>query len=172
MAITTQGDSKFSEILSSLKSDGIPIDPIKVAREHGISVKNAKFYRDDISGMISKKDDEVLILVNVDEPPYRKRFTIAHELGHYFLHLDEQNEFVDTSINLFRDSSNGEGGPVRAKEIEANKFAAELLMPESKVSALYKDVKSISDLARIFNVSEDAMSIRIARLGLEDEVLK
>jgi Zn-dependent peptidase ImmA (M78 family) len=171
MSSTIQAESRAQDVLASMELDVLPVDPVAVARKENISVKNAKFYRSDISGMIAKRDDGVFILVNADEPPYRKRFTIAHELGHYFLHLSENGEFIDSSVDLFRDTSSP-FDPARNKEAEANSFAASLLMPREKVSALYKELKSVSQLARTFNVSEEAMAIRIARLGLSSESIR
>lgn len=50
----------------------------------------------------------------------RARFTVAHELGHFFLH---------TGISMARASPNAKVAPFRLSEAQANQFAAELLMP-------------------------------------------
>ena len=57
--------------------------------------------------------------------------------------------------------------PERRKEIQANMFAASLLMPEDEVRSEWNRLRSVDELARIFNVSEAAMGIRIDQLGLE-----
>jgi Zn-dependent peptidase ImmA (M78 family) len=109
------------------------------------------------------------LLVNHSDPPYRKRFTIAHELGHHFLHLLEDGEFVDGEADLFRqphDSEETEITPKRRQEIQANMFAAALLMPEDAVRSEWQEMQSIGELARRFNVSETAMGIRLDQLGL------
>ncbi len=100
------------------------------------------------------------IIVNEKDIPSRKRFTIAHELGHYFLHEDNK-------IISFR-SERG------LKETEANIFAAELLMPEHMLKAEYKKLEgenlpSCSVLADLFDVSKSAMSVRLMNLGLNFE---
>ncbi len=61
----------------------------------------------------------------------RQRFTIAHELGHFFLHRASSTVFVDAAPIFFRDESSSNGS--QREEIEANAFAAELLMPEDAI---------------------------------------
>jgi Zn-dependent peptidase ImmA (M78 family) len=119
--------------------------------------------------MIAKRGNDVTLLVNESDPPYRKRFTIAHELGHHFLHLMSDGDFVDTKIDLFRDTeSTGEESSIeqRRPEIQANQFASALLMPPELVREAFKNTHDLSELARIFNVSEAAMGFRLSRLGL------
>ena len=78
----------------------LPVDPINLAQKNGIEVKNATFREPEIAGAIMKKDGKTTILVNHADPISRKRFTIAHELGHYFLHLSgKDNEGI---IDMYR----------------------------------------------------------------------
>lgn len=88
----------------------------------------------------------------------RARFTIAHELGHYFLHMADSDNKVITSFRM--DHS--------LVEKQADAFAAELLMPEDSVRKEYGNmVIPVSDsLARSFNVSKQAMRFRLDRLEL------
>lgn len=112
----------------------------------------------EISGAIQKRGEKYTILVNEDDPDVRARFTIAHELGHYYLHMkDDSRQFV-TSFR--RDKS--------PRERAADKFAAELLMPKKLVEREYrKMVIPVSDtLAKKFNVSKPAMRIRLEGLEL------
>jgi Zn-dependent peptidase ImmA (M78 family) len=134
-----------------------------------MAVNNAKFSDDNIIGMIAKRGDRVTLLVNASDPPARKRFTIAHELGHHFLHLLEDGEFVDGEANLFRGTweDQKEVSSERRREIPANMFAAALLMPEPAVRAEWARLGSVEELARRFNVWEAAMGIRVTQLGLE-----
>ena len=147
----------------------IPINPVTLANRLGIAVHNAKFADDKLVGMIAKRGDRVTLLVNVDDPPLRKRFTIAHELGHHFMHLLADGEFVDGEANLFRSSPDPTATsiiPDRRQEIQANQFAAALLMPASAVRAEWPALGSIQGMARRFNVSEEAMGYRVVQLGL------
>jgi len=113
-----------------------------------------------------RKGGHALIAVNSNEPPLRQRFTIAHELGHFFLH-PEKDAFVD-----YRDNKKGVMRTPREKH--ANMFAAALLMPRK---TLLKDFKAIADddgfseedlttLARKYEVSEDAMRFRLINLNI------
>ena len=61
----------------------IPVDPVILANRLGIAVHNAKFSDEGIVGMIAKRGENVTLLVNQADAPFRKRFTIAHELGHF-----------------------------------------------------------------------------------------
>jgi Zn-dependent peptidase ImmA (M78 family) len=163
-------ERKAAEILSSHNLTTVPIDLLALAARSNITVNNARFSDRNMAGMIVKRGDEVSILVNGDDSPLRKRFTIAHELGHYFLHLSEDGEFVDTELTLYRQRPPDEhsaSARERRKEIQANGFAAALLMPESQVRRYWKERKSIDELARIFNVSTEAMGYRLDALELD-----
>ena len=147
----------------------IPVDPVTLANREGIKVHNAKFSDDGISGMVAKRGDQLTLLVNQSDPPYRKRFTIAHELGHHFLHLIADGEFVDSKVDLFRDGEQQPGEEItdeRRAEIQANQFAAGLLMPSDQVREAFATTPDLGELARAFNVSEEAMGIRLSQLRL------
>ena len=134
----------------------------------------------DISGAIvyDETSKKYKILVNSSESPERQYFTLAHEVGHYFLHKEylqnpESRSLVDTLENygnaMFRSM-----GPMdeeaRSREREANHFAAELIMPENKVREAWDITRgtfSIEYYAKMFSVSVSAMAIRIENLGLK-----
>jgi len=98
------------------------------------------------------------IYINTARPQTRQYFTVAHELGHYFLHKIEiqdegiivDAEFFDGGRALFRIDD----AASKRIETEANHFAAALIMP------------AVEECARVFNVSVSAMSIRLERLKL------
>jgi Zn-dependent peptidase ImmA (M78 family) len=87
--------------------------------------------------------------------PRRDRFTIAHELGHFFLH----SWMGERPLKAARNGSD------RA-EWEANWFAAGLLMPKAKFKSAHSEKRSLSWLADRFEVSEHAAKIRCAVLNL------
>jgi Zn-dependent peptidase ImmA (M78 family) len=133
---------------------------------------------EDISGAIFLQDNRFTILINTVKSDERQYFTVAHELGHYFIHkqwlLDNRSSgFVDYSETLDSQSmllrpDVPESMPEvdLQKEREANNFAAELLMPEDKVRELWKLTQSISACANAFQVSKIAMAVRLERLKL------
>lgn len=97
----------------------------------------------------------------------RQRFTIAHELGHFLLHEGITNH-VDRSYRVnFRSAESSQATNV--EEIEANYFAASILMPKHMLDARNAEEALDNDamvgaLAREFHVSRLAMSLRLANL--------
>lgn len=162
-------ETRAQQVLQSASIATLPIDPVSLANAEGIKVHTAEFSDNNLSGMISKRGNESVILVKQTDPDSRKRFTIAHELGHHFLHLTDQEDgaFVDDTINLFREQFQ-ESAPQanRKQETEANRFAAALLMPEPLIRREFALNPDIDYLAWKFGVSEQAMGYRIAELGL------
>lgn len=78
----------------------------------------------------------------------RRRFTMAHELGHLMLH--------PLGVMFRDDTFSGD-----EREVEANKFAAALLMPREFVVSDYHATRDVKMLARRYVVSESAMRIRL-----------
>ena len=135
-----------------------PVVILPLAKELGLKV----FYVDDwdangLSGMI-KADDRsgdsgYSIYVNGKHGANRKRFTIAHEIAHYILHESDIGDgIVDDA--MYR------SGLTNIKEVEANRMAADILMPWSLLSNYTAD-NTLEQLANIFRVSRSAMSIRL-----------
>lgn len=132
----------------------------------------------NISGAIYYQNKRFSIIISSLEPEVRQYFTTAHEFGHYFLHSDwlhenENNGFVDFSEILDGDGlllRQGTTEDVRdvdtQKEREANNFAAELIMPQDKVTELWNLTHDITKCASAFQVSQAAMAIRLEKLGL------
>ena len=164
-----QVENLASEVLKKHGLNSIPINPVVLAQKEGFMVNNAKFSDDSLSGMIAKKGENLMILVRAEDSPNRKRFTIAHELGHHFLHLLKDGEFVDRESDMFREDFRVQEQAAKESyrsEWEANWFAAALLMPADQVHYFWKTIKSIATLAEHFGVSEEAMGYRLDKLGL------
>lgn len=157
------------DILRQHGLETIPINPVLLANRLGITVNNAKFSDDTVAAMIAKRGANIMLLVNNDDPPYRKRFSIAHELGHHFLHLITDGEFIDNEADLFRGLSD-QDEPIlqdrRSQEIQSNMFAAALLMPEDILRKEFNKGLSNDELAINFGVSKEAMAIRLSQLRL------
>lgn len=151
------------------------IDVKKIAELDSIKVIYYDF-PDDICGVLIDKDGAFNIGVNKKHVENRQRFTIAHELGHYFLQHQRQGVFIDESpmkqnLVLFRNtfSSTGEN----MQEREANAFAASLLMPKPFIENYIKennldfaDDDLLNNMAREFKVSTGAMAFRLSNLGI------
>lgn len=136
-----------------------PVDVISIAHDFKIEVYTA-VDDENLSGKIVKDkahggESGYAIFVNAKDLPDRQRFTIAHEIAHFLLHRDEIGDGIVEDA-LYR------SGLSNKKEAEANKLAAEILMPWHLINLAMNDqVKTISKLAEIFRVSESAMSIRL-----------
>jgi len=122
----------------------------------------------DSSGRIDYEEPFCTITVNADEGPQRRRFTAAHELGHYLLHRD----LLDGKQHLDRLYSQGGHdnpyGPLSpSHEVQANKFAADLLMPAGPLRVKYNaGTDNVPELAKLCGVSLTAMQIRLRSLGI------
>jgi predicted transcriptional regulator len=111
-----------------------------------------------------------LIAVEGLDATVRQRFSIAHELGHFVLHYLPQPSgrglFTCTAQDMAVTSADLERLHLR-QELEANQFAAALLMPEAAVRAMHQVVGGrLFALSRHFQVSHQAMEIRLNRIGL------
>ena len=155
-------------VLSQHGLYSLPIDPVRLANRIGVTVNNAKFADDSWAALIAKRGHTTRIFVEQSDPPYRKRFSIAHELGHHFLHLLEDGEIVDKRTDMFRDREPVDGpmSEDRIKEIQANWFAAALLMPAEFVRAEWARNPRMLHMVEVFNVSEEAMGYRVDALNL------
>ena len=159
---------RIKEILNINKISSAPVDLEKVAKGFGVKIEYSKL-ENDISGFLYLKDKTPIIFVNKLHPITRQRFTIAHELGH--LILNHQGDlFVDKGSILFRNTHSQNG--IVKEEREANRFAAELLMPEEILLKEFieneidiENADQLNKLANKFEVSTQALTIRLTNLG-------
>lgn len=160
-------EEKAKEVLTARNLTTIPIDPLTIAEKEKIEVNNAVFIDKNNTSMLIKHQDGWTLFVANQASPFRKRFAIAHNLGHFFLHKPPNGIHVDTETNLFRVQSDPSLlSPERQLEVQANLFAIALLMPADDVRRYWRERLSIEELARIFKVSVEAMGHRVASLGL------
>ncbi len=166
----TDPESDARQILKAVwapTSDGepipLPVDPFVIAQKLGIKAYAAGL-DEGISGMLVKRaGEDPEIYVHASDSPNRRRFTCAHELGHYYKRSatgDTEWEYVE-----HRDLLTSAGND--PEEIYANKFAASLLMPREEVQQRCNEGHGIPTLAYEFGVSEDAMRFRLVNLGLK-----
>lgn len=151
---------KARELISRYHIEEPPINIFDIAENEGIKII---FFRpseqtDNVSGILDKEGKKIYI--NATESSKRQAYTLAHELGHYFLN-HQPNEY-----GVYRrDFTHIEKSP---KEKEADIFAAELLMPRQILINTKKKFHlsddDVSILSGIFAVSEPAMSFRLKNL--------
>jgi Zn-dependent peptidase ImmA (M78 family) len=159
------------DVLSKSGIDTRPVDLNKIIRDHRILLVDLPA-NDDIFGAIVRQGEHVVIAVNPNQHRNRQRFTIAHELGHFFNHPDngERIEYVDGDFRLhWRNTTSSKG--VNWEEIEANRFAAGLLMPETLLKRDIEeyaaiDSETVYELAKLYQVSRLAMQYRLVNLGI------
>ncbi|MGW4370771.1 ImmA/IrrE family metallo-endopeptidase [Nocardia takedensis] len=167
---------KIENIVTSvLEEQGVdsPAVPVEsIANALGIQVvRSAADWNQ--SGFLLRESGQAIIGLNSRNAPVRQRFTIAHELGHFHLH-EGKKLIVDQSAVINNRNQLASSG-TDAEEIEANAFAAALLMPKQMLrDAAQQELKKnpatreefIGNLAKQFDVSTEAMSIRLSNLGV------
>jgi Zn-dependent peptidase ImmA (M78 family) len=164
-------ETHVESILSQFKITKLPVPVEKIALKLDLAVTPADL-GPGISGALFVNNGKASIGVNEKESKVRRRFTIAHELGHYLLHKNSQTLFVEKKV-FFRDEESSSGE--ERKEREANAFAAALLMPYSILKSeidvakqsiiLESDEDLVSYLSKKFDVSEIAMTYRLMNLN-------
>lgn len=160
MAITQVHKNAVEKIANNLLKtakvvDEAPVDVENIANSIHLKVEYFPF-PDEVSGLLKK--DMAVIGINNSQHPRRQRFTLAHEIGHYVL----EHKIMNIG-DLVDDANTDTSSPI---EREANYFASCLLMPRELVKKHIKGKYEIKELAKKFDVSEQAMTIRILELGL------
>lgn len=172
-----------SRLLKDLDLYKVPIDLDELCNRLGVN-KSSKMKFSPHSGEISvNKEGVVDIWINPIDAPNRRRFTLAHEIGHlvhdiipYITGDGGADKFIDDEKTLKRD------GRQHPEEYRANDYAAKLLMPRALVIEHAKEVISeirnetgkrkvpvsefVARMAKVFKVSEQAMEIRLSNIGL------
>jgi Zn-dependent peptidase ImmA (M78 family) len=164
-------NSKVHAILKALPEINLPIKIEELAKLRGLKVMPYPL-GDDVSGLLSIKDGIGTIGYNQNEPKVRRRFTIAHELGHYELHKEKSDLFVDKQF-IYRSQNSGNTPANQTMEQEANYFASAILIPTNQLRKAIENAnmdlateEATKELAKIFEVSTTAMFIRISSLGM------
>ncbi|MDZ4257886.1 MAG: ImmA/IrrE family metallo-endopeptidase [Gemmatimonadales bacterium] len=163
-------ERRAHELLRSHDAYEVPVPLELVAHRLGLKVQRVPL-GESISGVLVLSDGGGMIGVNSDQPEVRQRFTIAHELGHFLLHKGKSELFIDRTFVAFRNSSSATGK--ERVEIQANQFAAALLMPEELLSREAMDMvidlaegDLINTLADRFGVSSQSMTFRLENLKM------
>lgn len=145
-----------------LKEAGITQAPVKLSevieyipKSHNLIVKGTKDYLPNGVYAITHREPGITVIgYNENASLTRQKFSVAHELGHLYMgHLHGQS-----SIDL---------NSVDNDEVEANQFAAHLIMPPLFIKASIKGgIKDVEVLARCYGVSSEAMWWQFTKNGL------
>ena len=170
----TQRHDFATEVRNLLRVHHIEVAPVPVesiATALGADVRYSPF-DEELSGMVYIKGTTPIIGVNSVHHPHRQRFTIAHEVGHLLLHRDliANQVHIDKRFPVLMRDENSATGTQRM-EMEANSFAAELLMPRFLLVPMLRrngfdidDERPLEELARKFRVSKLALDYRIRNI--------
>ena len=155
------------DLLRTYSVEQPPVDVEWIVSQEGLAIVYEPL-EDSVSGVLVCREDAASVGVNARHHKNRQRFTLAHELGHHQLHPHSPTVFVDDLMIHFR----GEGSIPTCEELEANAFAAALLMPqefllrdlaERAIDA--SDESAVRSLAQRYGVSQQALTLRLVELG-------
>ncbi len=140
----------------SIKEIVPPIDVREVAKSIGIDVEFGHFKDEEVDGAFERGLKKIYI--NSKNSPSRQLFTLAHELGHYILHQDKEQELFYRRDRFRFDDD-------KETEQEANWFAASILMPRYLIKQYSSLYNSIQDLSYAFMTSAAATYWRLKALN-------
>lgn len=169
-------EKMLAPVLRSFYYDG-QLDLDALCKHLKLDVFNFDFVDGQASGAIvrEKGEDNWKIYVRTQDGSRRKRFTVAHEIGHFLsyqhggrsrAYIDEHGAILDKAI-MMRVSTPSTDPQIWEMEMEANELAGEMLMPEADVRSYVQEGKSIEQLADQFGVSESAVTVRLLNLGFQ-----
>ncbi len=194
-------DPRAAELLARHREvfggSAVPV-PVESIAEDLLGLRIAESDGLPVSGLLLPREREIwLNAAEARQSSGRRRFTIAHELGHWVCQVIEGHRAPiycrqaaihpaaaaepahprrsEPQPGAGADPPRGVGaGPVRPAttpplEREANVFAAELLMPEPAVRSAFSADDSIEAMAARFDVSQEAMHWRLFNFGLVEE---
>lgn len=134
-------------LLSRVGVTSTPVPLYSIAEQLCLLVRETPMQ--DIEGCLVTNGDTGGILLNSLSESRRKRFTLAHEIGHYTLHRSSQYQFSDKESEIINPNSR--------LEIEANSFASYLLLPPTLLPKTFgRDIPSFRDVDTVseqFDVS-------------------
>ena len=155
---------RANKILLESNIHEVPVDIESIADKLGIKISYAP--SEEYSGMLIRREDgQALMGINSSEPKTRMRFTVAHEIAHFL--FDKKNKvYID-----YRTSTRLLDKPKEEKR--ADFFAANILMPKKLLTLDFEKISKESfsqdhliDLAKKYQVSQDAMKYRLSNLRL------
>jgi Zn-dependent peptidase ImmA (M78 family) len=145
-------------VIAKYLISGPPVNVHDIAAKEGLSIQLMSSWPSKVSGLLLR--DEKLIGLNAHHSHSRRRFSLAHELGHWFMRHDfpwhDQDVTIDNPPAMDADGKPPEEG-------EADEFAGELLAPLAFLKAAMNQNENPGALAAVFDMSEEALWVRILR---------
>ena len=166
--ISLEAETAACELLEMLWGDrGFPVDPITIGKKLGLKIVETTLPKEVSGAIIKKANSDPIIIVEQQDSKNRKRFTCAHEIGHFIYRSEvPQNESQDEYSYVDLRSETSSGG-TNEEEVFANNFAASLLMPREEFKKRHSDKPPNFELAAFFGVSVEAIGFRLKNLGLK-----
>jgi Zn-dependent peptidase ImmA (M78 family) len=162
--------SNAFDVASRFWAKGAPVDIVGIIAALGIDYAEES-RPESLSGFIERFGDGYRIVVNSNHSNVRRRFTAAHELGHYVYHRDMIGDGIydDAAYRAAGFSGRYSNPKIRLEhETQANRFASVVLMPSELIDKLtlengfdFDDPQDVKSLARMLDVSEQALRIRL-----------
>jgi Zn-dependent peptidase ImmA (M78 family) len=161
-----EAERLLSDKMRGLAKPPVPVQ--EIAERLGITVIFTPL-QNGVSGALINENGKPFMAVNADHHRNRQRFTIAHEIGHYWLEHG-LGEHVDREFIVLRRDEKSSTAEDKL-EIAANQFAAALLMPKEFMLREFVRLGKFTDedvtrLALKYQVSELAFQLRLRNLGL------
>lgn len=148
--------SLAAKMIKTHKS-GVPVDIHRLATNLGFTVENDDDPDDKDSAVTSLK--LMIIMLNPNHHIHRQRFSLGHEIGHYILKHDSERNSPTEDGETYKDMC-------KRLEHEADLFSACILMPEQHFKQTFSKGASPEELTRIYQVSKEAVWIRLKDLRL------
>lgn len=166
----TSEEEKARELIKQFSIATLPVTIVNICTKLGFKVFQDEI-KEDIhayilvdNGLKEKFDTSKIIVVNIKDNFMRRRFSVAHELGHYFINYNPSSS--SPYFNAFEMSHNS----LDPNEKKADYFAACLMMPEKQFSDKYKELSKkgkldffeiVDKLSQLFAVPPASVEKRI-----------
>ena len=143
-------------------NDQIPVNILEKIKEQNIELNELCYdLHDEVLGEIKKENGKYKINIQGYDFNYRRRFTMAHELGHYKLHKDLlDDEGLDDGLSyetMYRKNAKISS----MEETQANKYAIEMLVPKELIISIVKELNKIKEIPRIIDENGEANNLNL-----------
>ena len=143
-------------------NDQIPVNIVEKIKEQNIELNELCYdLHDEVLGEIKKENGKYKINIQGYDFNYRRRFTMAHELGHYKLHKDLlDDEGLDDGLSyetMYRKNAKISS----MEETQANKYAIEMLVPKELIISIVKELNKIKEIPRIIDENGEANNLNL-----------